>query len=73
MHDPVQRIQLALICEHDLPERPAIETAIALEDILPPTPDDVSERLRIRLDRFSREHIGIDHGRAAIGEHFCDL
>jgi hypothetical protein len=73
MHDPVQRIQFVLVREYDLAERAAVETAIALEDILSPTPYDVSERLRIGLDRFSREYISIDHGSAAIGEHFCDL
>jgi len=73
VHDPVQRIQLALIREHDLPEGCAVKAAILVQDVLAPAFYDVPEGLRVGFNRFTRKQIRVDHRCAAVGEHCCNL
>ena len=68
--DSVQRVELALIGEHDPAKRFPVEASILLDDVLAPALYDVPERLRLRSHCFTRELVRIDDGGAAIGQHF---
>jgi hypothetical protein len=72
MDDLVELLELFLISEDDAPQCGSIEVAVGGEHRLSPALDDLLEGGRAKLDGAARQHVGVDDGRPALGEHLGD-